>query len=366
MSTPLPTALPARSALEHTLRRLWLRRSAGAWLLAPLALLVSAITATRRQLYRWGLLRVERLEATVIVVGNAVVGGAGKTPTVIALVAHLRSQGHAVGVISRGHGRAHVAGVHALEVMPDADPQHVGDEPLLIRQRCDVPVFVGSTRAQAGRALLAQYLDTKIVVCDDGLQHYALYRDVDICVWDDRGWGNGWTLPAGPLREPWPHRAVSACGQSASTLLTLHTGRTPRFAGFRATRRLGTSAYNRSGQRMLLSTLAQQRTLPWLALAGIAQPQAFFDMLQAQGFPIAQTLALPDHFGFADGQLEGLKLDQYQLVCTEKDAHKLWRLAPYAWAVTLEQNAEPAFWQALDQQVNAHTAQKARAKTPHA
>ena len=152
----------------------------------------------RRGLYRANLLKSARLPVPVVVVGNIFIGGTGKTPLTIWLVQALRDAGMRPGVISRGHGSADRA---PRAVSAASTPQQVGDEPLLIFQRGGCPVMVGRDRAQAGRALLAAHPDVDVLVTDDGLQHYALQRDVEIVLFDGRGAGNGWLLPAGPLRE---------------------------------------------------------------------------------------------------------------------------------------------------------------------
>ena len=140
-------------------------------------------------------------------VGNVVVGGAGKTPATVAIVQHLRKTGHRPGVVSRGYGRRskHSDRLNdVLQVGPDTPADTSGDEPALISRATGVPVFVGRSRIAAGRALLEAFPDTTVLVCDDGLQHLALHADVAVAVFDERGIGNGWLLPAGLLREPWP------------------------------------------------------------------------------------------------------------------------------------------------------------------
>jgi tetraacyldisaccharide 4'-kinase len=345
--------VPLRSVLERSLSQIWKQRGIAACLLLPMAALMRVLLKIRHWLYAAGHLQIHRFPATVVVVGNAVVGGAGKTPTVIALVNHWQAQSLRVGVVSAGYGRNNT---DTLEVHNQADVHAVGDEPLLIRQRCAVPVFVGRTRALATAALLTRYPQTQIVVCDDGLQHYALYRDLEICVFDDRGLGNGWVLPAGPLRAPWPRQALGACGQSQQRLLTLHTGSHPRFAGFAAHRHLADYGYDQSGQKIALHGLHQHSPKPLFALAGIAQPENFFAMLRAQGMVLAGTLALPDHFDFKN--LQPLQSQGYQLLCTEKDAYKLWSLDPCALAIPLEQTGPVEFWQAIDQHTQACLAAK--------
>ncbi len=329
-----------RSALSRAVVNGWTRRGPLAWALWPLSRLYGALVALHRARYRSGQQRT-RLPVPVIVVGNVVAGGAGKTPTTLALVQHLQTRGWRPGILSRGHGRA-TGGCR--EVLPDSDPRQVGDEPLLLRRRAGVPVFVAARRAEAGRALLAAHPGTDILVCDDGLQHLPLARDVEICVFDARGVGNGWLLPAGPLREPWP-RAVD---------LVLHTEAggevaLPAGAGaHRARRALAEHARRADGARVALTDLRDQRPA---AVAGIARPQAFFDMLRVAGLPLGATVALPDHAAY-DEQLAAA-LPPGTLLCTEKDALKLWRHRPDALAVPLQLDVPPAFFTALDERLAA-------------
>lgn len=318
-----------------SLQSAWLRRGALAWSLTPLSALYGLLSAIHRATYRCGLRAPEQLPVPVLVVGNVVAGGAGKTPVVLALVEHLRARGLQVGVVSRGYGRQ-VPGCR--EVRPDTPATEAGDEPLLIARRSGVPVFVGERRAQAARALLAAYPHTQVLVSDDGLQHHAMARDLEVCVFDDRGIGNGWLLPAGPLREPWP-RPVD---------LVLRPPTLPQFPGHDLTRRLAAQAVRADGTRCALSQLANQ---PVLALAGIARPQAFFAMLEAAGVHPQRTCALPDHHDFEASPPnlpEGLAV-----VCTEKDAVKLWRTHPQAWCVPLQVAIAPGFWRELDQRLDA-------------
>ena len=190
-----------------------------------------------------------------------------------------------------------------------------------------------------------------VIITDDGLQHYALHRDLEICVFDNRGCGNGWLLPAGPLRESWPRLALAQAGQSNERLLVLHTGTEPAFGGYRATRSLAPAGLLSDGTRIALNSLTYNEGKPLFAVAGIAQPQAFFDMLSALSIPLAGTLALPDHYDFHS--VLRTSHESYRLICTEKDAQKLWQVAPDSIAVPLVQTAEPAFWIALNAAVDA-------------
>lgn len=327
--------MPGRSqpVWQRVLLRSWQQRSWLAWLLRPLSWPLHGLVRLRRALYRLGWLRSEGVPVPVIVVGNVVAGGAGKTPVVQALVRHLQARGRHPGVVSRGYGRQTD---DCREVHANSTAAEVGDEPVLLRRSTGAPVFVARRRIAAARALLQQHPATDVLVCDDGLQHLALRRDIDICVFDDRGLGNGLLLPAGPLREPWP-RPVD---------LVLLNAPCPGLHGFRAQRSLQPFARRADGSRVELAALGQPGQPPLLALAGIARPETFFAMLRAQGLALARTLALPDHFDFAGWTAPGEA--PYTLLCTDKDAVKLWPHQPEALAVGLELAPEPAFFEALD------------------
>ena len=333
---PVASQPPRQPALQptwqHHLTQSWQHRSALAWLLWPISLLMGFLVRVRQGLYMTGMLGRHSVSVPVIVVGNVVAGGAGKTPVVMAVVRHLQARGLRPGVISRGYGRRTQ---DCREAHADSRALDVGDEPALIKRATAVPVFVAHQRKDSALALLAQYPDTNVLVCDDGLQHYALARDIEVCVFDDRGVGNGFLLPAGPLREPWP-RWVD---------LVLHTGTHPAFTGFTAHRALAAYALRADGSRIELASLVKSEK-PLLALAAIAQPQAFFTMLEAQGLVLEQTQALPDHYDFDSWLFPSNK--SYILICTEKDAVKLWEKHPDALAVPLEFTPEPAFLTALD------------------
>lgn len=366
--------------LSSRLLQAWQRRGPLAALLWPLSQLYAALMGLRRLAYRSGIKRSERLPVPVLVVGNVVVGGAGKTPTVIALLRHLRERGWNPGVISRGYGRE---GDDCREIGPDSSSREAGDEPLLIARATGAPLAVGRHRAEAGRLLLARHPELDILVCDDGMQHWALARDLTVVVFDERGCGNGWLLPAGLLREPWPARAWG--DGDGGELLVLRTARpdvelSPLPAAqtggsvHLARRELAAEAIDPHGARRPLSDFALPGGGPVAALAGIAQPQRFFEMLGARGLQLAQTLELPDH---ADGAALLAALQRQQTttpstaesaarpepspglrwLCTEKDAVKLFPLLAgqpglEVWAVPLEQEPAPEFWHQLDLALN--------------
>jgi tetraacyldisaccharide 4'-kinase len=305
-------------------------------------MLFAGLVGLRLWAYRAGFFKSHRLPVPVVVVGNVVAGGAGKTPAVIALVQHLQAAGLRPGVVSRGYGRA---ATDCLEVLAATPASASGDEPLLVQRATGVPVFVASARIDAARALLAAHPSVQIIVCDDGLQHYALERDLEIAVFDERGAGNGWMLPAGPLREPWPARLRRGARTGGRGIdLVLHTGAgAAAFSGFNSTRRLSTYAVRSDGSRVALESLRGHKLL---ALAGIARPEAFFAMLRSLGLPLAETRPLPDHYDF--DSYPRPEDAGYSLICTEKDAMKLFSRVPGALAVPLEFAPEPAFFTAVD------------------
>ncbi|HSX95162.1 MAG TPA: tetraacyldisaccharide 4'-kinase [Hydrogenophaga sp.] len=341
----------ARARVEAGWRALSLRRGLAAHLLLPLAWLYGALLAARRRAYQSGRRQTTRLPVPVVVVGNVVVGGAGKTPTTIALVEHLKARGWRPGVVSRGHGRADAV---PLAVQADSDPAHSGDEPLLIRRATGVPVWVGRARADAAAALLRAHPEVDLIVCDDGLQHWALASDLRVAVFDERGLGNGWLLPAGLLREPWPctdaPRAPQLVLQQAPDGAPAPAALPGGLPSFQARRALARHAVNARGERVALDALADQ---PVTAVAGIARPEAFFDMLRGRGLRLAATLALGDH---ADAGALARAVDRAAgaVLCTEKDLVKLIGTARAdLWAVPLVLDVDPAFFAAVDERLGA-------------
>ncbi len=292
----------------------WQRPGLVMVLLLPLALSFGALAAVRRWLYRRGVLRAQSAPRPVIVVGNIVAGGAGKTPMVIALVQLLRQLGYRPGVISRGHGAAQTDGPRL--VRHDSDPTQVGDEPLLIHLRTGVPVAVARRRVQAAQALCQAHPAVDVLVADDGLQHLALARDLDIVVFDERGIGNGHLLPSGPLRERLPR----VLPPRTLVVYSAGTPSTP-LPGFIGWRRLGTicSLQDWWVTEAVTSRVVRLRDRPLLAAAGLAKPEGFFAMLRAQGLSI-QCLPLPDHFDYATLPWPPGTPD---VIVTEKDAVKL-------------------------------------------
>lgn len=299
--------------LEAALQSAWQHGGVLAQALRPLGALFGALTGLRAALYRNGWLKTAALPVPVIVVGNWIVGGAGKTPTTLALLQLLRAQGYRVGVISRGYG-GHYEGTRL--VSHDSSATEVGDEPLLIHLRSGAPVAVGRDRVAAAQALLAAQPQTQLLISDDGLQHWRLPRSLSVLVFDERGLGNGRLLPAGPLRQ---------CRRlSSEPQLVLYNANRPSTAlpGHLAQRQLAGAVALAdwwAGRPATPEALAALRGRPVLAAAGVARPERFFSMLRAQGLSV-QSLPLPDHHDFA--QLPW-PADTDTVLITEKDAVKL-------------------------------------------
>lgn len=317
--TSLATLLPQR----------WQSRNWLTWLLWPLSLLFGLLSLLRRLAYFLHLLPTKKLPVPVLIVGNLTVGGTGKTPLVIALVEALARAGFRPGVVARGYGGTLSSTSACTEVKFNSEASAVGDEPLLIARRTAVPVWVGRHRPAVAKALLKAQPLCNVIISDDGLQHYALPRKVEITIFDERLAGNGWLLPAGPLREPlWRKRDANvinlgssqpneALMQKATALLK------PAPTAMRLS--MQQVIYLKSGQKQPLTELTGKAIY---ACAGIGHPERFFQMLQQRGLTLKQTTALPDHFDFAGFTLPATGIDL--ILMTEKDAVKCQAIAAIA------------------------------------
>lgn len=332
---------PAARVRQQLLKR-WFqpRRGLVVTLLRPLSALYGWLQQQSRQAREQQALRRAQPTVPVLVIGNLIVGGAGKTPTTLAVVQALRSAGWRPGVVSRGHGRA---GAAVTEVSVGASPREVGDEPLLIHRRSGVPVVVGRDRVAAARQLQSLHPAVDVIVADDGLQHRQLRRDLEVIVFDERGLGNGLLLPAGPLREPFTDSPPTGA-------LVLYNHRTPStpWPGDCVQRRLGDAWplavwMGSTGQATPLHTLRGRRLL---AMAGIAVPGRFFAALEAAGLDI-DALPMPDHHPYDEVPWPA---GTHEVVTTEKDAVKLARWAGgdvQVWVVGLDFELPAAFVAAL-------------------
>jgi len=323
-------------SLSQRLQREWLAGGSLVQLLRPLAAIYGLLLRVRARS-----VTPQTLPVPVIVVGNWIVGGAGKTPTTLALLGLLKTMGIRAGVISRGYGRT---ANQVAEVSRSCSAAEVGDEPLLIHLRTGVPVAVGRDRVAAARALLQAHPALQILISDDGLQHLRLPRALAILVFDERGIGNGRLLPAGPLRQP-PATTLAA---NELVLYNAERPSTP-LTGFLARRSLSGAVALADwwqGRPASIAALHALRGKPLVATAGMAQPQRFFDMLTEQGLNF-DALPLPDHDAFNTLPWPPGTAD---VLLTEKDAVKLRpeRMgATRVWVVTLDFKPEHAFEQAL-------------------
>ncbi len=307
--------------------RHWEHLGAVALLLSPLAVLFLLVSSMRRACYRLRLCRSRKFDVPVMVVGNITVGGAGKTPLVIWLAGHLQSLGYNPGIVSRGYGGQ--ARNWPQQVRPDSDPTIVGDEAVLLAQRTGCPVCVGPDRPAAVAALL-QHAGSDFIIADDGLQHYALARDLEIAVIDgERRLGNGLPLPAGPLRElPFRLKSVdfviaNGDAQHGEFAMKLRQPEIMPLAG---------------GETQELAAFADLRVH---AVAGIGHPQRFFDLLKRHRLIVEQHL-FPDHYVFTSADLDFS--DDLPVLLTEKDAIKCQRFATGRdWVVRVQAQPDAAF-----------------------
>ena len=330
-----------RERARKPVERLWAGRGAASTTLLPLSWAFRGVVGLRRRLFNEGVLASHSMPVPVIVVGNLLAGGAGKTPAVIAIVDLLRRHGRHAGIVSRGYGRDET---EVREVTADSEPRRVGDEPLLLARRTGVPVVVGSDRVAAGHALLHAHPVTDVIVSDDGLQHLALSRTIEVLVFDDRGTGNDRLLPAGPLREPLPR-------QLKPNQLVLYSAGTkstplPGFLGRRSLAGVASLADWWRGEPPSPAALEALRGRKVVAAAGLAHPAGFFAMLRGHGLDVVE-LPLPDHHDF---RALPWPVTTGDVVVSEKDAVKLDPKRPVGsriWVATLDFEPEAAFDEAL-------------------
>jgi len=296
--------------------RIWSGESPLWLLLLPLSWLYGLVSGAIRLCYRLGIKKAWRAPVPVVVVGNLTAGGNGKTPVVIWLVEQLRQRGVRVGVVSRGYGGK--ADSYPLVLDPQTTTEQAGDEPVLIYQRTGAPVAVSANRAQAVQALIAN-AGPQIIITDDGLQHYALARDKEIVVVDGvRRFGNGWWLPAGPMRE----RASRL--KQVDAVIT--NGGEARPGEIAMQLQPGLAVNLRSGERRPVNTLENV-----VAMAGIGHPPRFFATLEKCGLTPVKTVNLADHQALREADVLALMREGQTLLMTEKDAVKCRAFAHDDW-----------------------------------
>jgi tetraacyldisaccharide 4'-kinase len=327
-------------------QRIWAARSWQSDLLLPVSWLFGLLAALRRFCYRRGLAIATRLRVPVIVVGNIVVGGTGKTPLAIALVKALQHAGYHPGVISRGYGGAISRAPSAWSMVESDDAIAFGDEIVLIRAATGVPCAIGAARSRAGEGLLQRHPEVDVIVADDGLQHYPLARDIELAVFDERGLGNARLLPSGPLREPASRLARVNAVVFNDTSAELQPAWLPvGVASFSMQLREGKAWQLIDPKRRVeIQALSEQLgTKNVQALAGIGHPERFFAMLEGAGLQFQKT-ALSDHFKFPDGYFASLSAEL--ILITEKDAVKCLQVAdPRVWVVPVTAELDAALIQ---------------------
>ena len=346
-----------RTRVQLALADAWQRRGVIAWALAPLAALYYLIYVGRGALYAMHVLRRARLPVPVVVVGNLYVGGTGKTPLTVELVRALIARGWRPGIVSRGYG---AQDPQARLVRPEDAARHVGDEPLLIVRATTAPLAIGKRRVEAAQLLRKAHPECDVIVADDGLQHVQLARDMEIAVLNYRGLGNGWLLPAGPLREPRRRLdrvdAIALNGDCSDVVAAA-----PKYR----MRTCVTNAFALHDPKLrieLASFAAEQRLHGWrlTAAAGIGAPERFFAMLRAVGLVI-ETLPLADHFDYRANPFSECVADR--ILITEKDAVKCAdnsSLAndPRLWVVPLVTEVDPALIDAVIARISAWKARE--------
>ncbi|WP_032094198.1 MULTISPECIES: tetraacyldisaccharide 4'-kinase [unclassified Alteromonas] len=303
------------------------------WLLAPLTLLFYCVSAGRRLLFKLGVKKAIKVNAPVIVVGNISVGGNGKTPVVLALAEYYTRRGIKVGILSRGYGGN--SSFYPRSVNENDNAEEVGDEPRLLASRSGCTVVIDPVRARGARYLVDE-LGCQLIICDDGLQHYALYRDVELVVMDDREVGSGFLLPMGPLREgKWRLATVDAIIHNSDVIPQFRHDVSKQFSMSLQPEKL-TNIQDKKQQ----ASVASFREKPVSALAGIGSPQRFFNQLKAMGLNLVASLPFPDHYHFTRDDIPN-----GTVIMTEKDAVKV---APYAhddcWFLPVSARISDAFF----------------------
>lgn len=298
------------------IERIWSGKSWFYLLLLPFSWLYGAITLLRRFAYQKGWLLSWKASVPVVVVGNLTAGGNGKTPVVIWLVEQLILQGFKPGIVSRGYGGK--SDHYPLLLTSETTPAIAGDEPVLIYHRTGAPVAVAPNRRDAVKALLAQH-ELDVIITDDGLQHYALQRDYEIVVIDgQRRFGNGWWLPAGPMRE-----RASRLHSVDAIIVNGGLSQDNEIAMVLA----GDIAVNlKTGEKKPVQQIAKA-----VAIAGIGHPPRFFNSLREKGIELISTQAFSDHSDYSAKELQDLTPFNETLIMTEKDAVKCQHFAQENW-----------------------------------
>jgi tetraacyldisaccharide 4'-kinase len=303
--------------MTHWLQKQWLAPTIWHIFLIPLSWIFTLISGTRKALYKMGWLKSYALSVPVIVVGNINVGGTGKTPLVIWLAEQLKVAGYQPGIISRGYGGS---AKQATEVFENSNPQQVGDEPVLIVRRTHCPMFVGVNRLLAGRALLMSHPECDVILSDDGLQHYQLRRDIEIAVVNASVMQGKklWLLPAGSMREKVTRLeavdAIVVSGNPLASEFNLKNNFPPVF-----NMQLQGDVFASLDDKQVKKPASDFLGKPLVALAGIGNPDRFFNQLISLGLHFERKV-FTDHYAFTAKDLT--EFVGKTILMTEKDAVK--------------------------------------------
>lgn len=317
--------------MSEFLQQMWYRGHPLAYLLLPVSWVFCLLVMLRRMLYKLGIMPIRRVPVPIIVVGNITAGGTGKTPLTIWIAKMLTKAGYTPGIVSRGYGGD--AEEWPQQVSHDSDPYYVGDEPVLLVRRTGCPMAVGPNRNEAIEMLLEHH-PCDVIISDDGLQHYRMGRDFEIGVIDgDRRFGNGFCLPAGPLREP------TSRLNSVDVIVSTGSGSRREFI-----LELIPGELRKVGDDSVTAPVSQFTNQTVHAVAGIGNPQRFFETMSKQGFHILEH-AFPDHHDFIEEDFDKLKEDgDYPIIMTEKDAVKCWDLEyDNMWYLPITPKMDPNF-----------------------
>lgn len=319
--------------MQQLILRAWHHKNAFFYLvLVPLSWIFGLLAGLRRLGYRLGILKSYALPTSVIVVGNINMGGSGKTPVVMWLVEQLKKSGYTPAVISRGYGANNTT---VTQVKRDSLAVEVGDEPLLIAQRCHCPVWVGVNRVQVGQALLEAHPDCDVIISDDGLQHYRLKRDIEIAVVDKETAESQHLLPAGPLREPF--------GRLQTVDLVISNGEKTILEAY--TMQLEGEQFYNLAKPTDKATHADFKGKTIKALAGIGKPERFFKHLKGLGLDFT-GISFADHHVFTAQDVDAIACDV--LIMTEKDAVKCQPFAKdHHWVLPVDAKMDDALLPAL-------------------
>ncbi len=292
--------------LETLIEKVWYSKNIFSLLLSPLSLIYISIIYLRHTLYRLGLISITKINVPTIVIGNIVAGGTGKTPLVIWLAKYFKDKGFLPGIVSRGYGGTYLSNIELVK--PTSNPLLVGDEPVIIARNTNCPVVVAKKRAKGAKELVEKY-NCNIILCDDGMQHYSLARDIEIAVIDgQRRFGNNYCFPAGPLREP-KSRIFKA-----DLIVSKYNARTCEHKMDYTYHQL--VSLNELSKTIPISDL---HGMTVHAIAGINNPDHFFSYLRSHKLELI-IHKFPDHYSYTE---DDVKFDDnFPVVMTEKDAVK--------------------------------------------